>query len=112
MEYGWAHWDRVGEMEFPVAYLYRVGKSAARKYRRATPFAGPLAEEPQPWFEPGLLPALAGLSDRQRTAVVLRHGFGHTFSEISEVMGVSVPTVQKHVDRALVRLRRDLEVGS
>jgi RNA polymerase sigma factor (sigma-70 family) len=74
--------------------------------------AEPPADDQQPWFEPGLLPALVRLTDRQRTAVVLRHGFGHSFGEISDVMGVSIPTVQKHVDRALVKLRKSLEVGS
>lgn len=112
LEYAWAHWDRLEAMEFPVAYLYRVGRSAARRYRRGKPVADPPDDFQQPWFEPGLLPALARLSDRQRTAVVLRHGFGHTFGEISEVMGVSIPTVQKHIDRALAKLRRSLEVGS
>jgi RNA polymerase sigma-70 factor (ECF subfamily) len=99
-------------MEYPVAYLYRVGQSAAKRYRRGTPVADPPEQDQQPWFEPLLLPALARLSDRQRTAVVLRHGFGYTYLEISEVMGVSIPTVQKHIDRALAKLRRSLEVGS
>jgi RNA polymerase sigma factor (sigma-70 family) len=112
LEYAWAHWNRVEAMEYPVAYLYRVGQSAAKRYRRGTPVADPSEQDQQPWFEPVLLPALARLSDRQRTAVVLRHGFGYTYPEISEVMGVSIPTVQKHIDRALAKLRRSLEVGS
>ncbi len=87
-----------------------MGQSAAKKYRRGAVVADPQYDEPQPWFEPALIPALAGLSDRQRTAVVLRHGFGHSYREISEVMGVSVATVQKHIDRALTKLRRTLEV--
>lgn len=111
LEYAWTHWNRVGSMEFPVAYLYRVGQSSAKKYRRGETIADPPTEYSQPWFEPGLEPALSRLSDRQRTAVVLRHGFGHTFAEIAEVMGVSIPTVQKHIDRALSKLRRSLEVG-
>ena len=57
------------------------------------------------------MPELRRLSDRQRTAVVLRHSFGCTYEEISRVMGVTVPTVQKHVERALARLRRTLEVA-
>ena len=57
------------------------------------------------------MPALNRLSDRQRTAVILRHGFGHSYSEISDVMGVSIPTVQTHVDRALIKLRKALEVA-
>ena len=110
-EYAWRHWDRVSSMEHPVGYLFRVGRSAAKKYRKK-----PVATEPQvdaslPWVEPGLVPELRRLSDRQRTAVVLRHSFGCTYEEISRVMGVTVPTVQKHVERALARLRRTLEVA-
>ena len=64
-----------------------------------------------PWVEPALGDGLRGLSERQRTAVVLRHSFGYTYAEIGQVMGVSIPSVQKHIDRALSKLRRSLEVS-
>jgi RNA polymerase sigma factor (sigma-70 family) len=98
-------------MEHPVGYLYRVGRSAARKYRRAPVVGDPPGESSLPWIEPALEPALRRLSDRQRTAVVLKQSFGCTYDEISQVMGVSIPTVQKHIERALVKLRRRLEVA-
>jgi RNA polymerase sigma factor (sigma-70 family) len=111
-EYAWGHWDRVGSMEHPVGYLCRVGRSAARRYLRRGPVAtDPRCEESVPWFEPDLEPELRRLSERQRTAVVLRHSFGYTYDEISRVMGVSIPTVQKHVERALGKLRRRLEAA-
>ena len=111
-EYAWRHWDRVGSMEHPVGYLYRVGRSAARKYLRRGPvIADPPGDESLPWVEPELEPELRRLSERQRTAVVLRHSFGYTYDEISRVMKISIPTVQKHVERALGKLRRRLEVA-
>lgn len=110
-EYAWSHWNRIESMKYPVAYLFRVGQSAARRYRKRWSMRDRLLEDQQPWFEPALVPALNRLSDRQRTAVILRHGFGHTYSEISDVMGVSIPTVQTHVDRALVKLRKAMEVA-
>ena len=110
-EYAWCHWDRVASMVHPVGYLFRVGRSAAKKYRRAPFVADPRVDSSLPWFEPALVPELRRLSDRQRTAVVLRHSFGCTYDEISRVMGVSIPTVQKHVERALAKLRRSLEVA-
>ncbi|MGB5168896.1 MAG: sigma-70 family RNA polymerase sigma factor [Acidimicrobiia bacterium] len=110
-EYAWRHWDRVALMEHPVGYLFRVGRSAAKKYRKRPVAAEPQIDASLPWFEPGLVPELRRLSDRQRTAVVLRHSFGCTYDEISRVMGVSVPTVQKHVERALGKLRSTLEVA-
>ena len=110
LEYAWRHWDRIESMDHPVAYLYRVGRSASRKYRRRPPVADPAPESHDPWVEPNLEPLLDGLSDRQRTAVVLRHSFGYTLGEIADVMGISVSSVQKHVDRGLARLRKGLEV--
>lgn len=110
-EYAWSHWDRVRSMEHPVGYLYRVGRSAAKKYRRARVVADPPIESSLPWVEPELGPELRRLSDRQRTAVILKHSFGYTYNEISQVMGVSIPTVQKHIERALGKLRRSLEVA-
>jgi hypothetical protein len=37
LAYGWEHWDRVGSMENPVGYLYRVGRSKARKRVEVNP---------------------------------------------------------------------------
>ena len=72
--------------------------------------ADPPGDTSPPWVEPELETGLRRLSERQRTAVILRHSFGCTHREISEVMGVSIPTVQKHIERALGTLRRRLEV--
>jgi RNA polymerase sigma factor (sigma-70 family) len=63
-----------------------------------------------PWIEPGLQRAVADLSENQRVAVVLVHGFGWTASEVAELLGVRATTVQTHVERALARLRVALEV--
>ncbi|MDJ0792298.1 MAG: sigma-70 family RNA polymerase sigma factor [Acidimicrobiia bacterium] len=111
LEYAWSHWDRVGSMAHPAAYLYRVGQSASRRYRRPQGVAGEPQVATTPWFEPALEPALAKLSDRQRVAVVLRHSFGYRFDEIADVMGISISSVQKHIDRGLQKLRRRLEVS-
>jgi len=111
LEYAWRHWDRVGSMDHPVAYLYRVGRSAARKYRERPLLGEPAQGGRDPWVEPNLEFVLGRLSERQRTAVVLRHSFGYTLDEIADVMGISVSSVQKHVDRGLEKLRKGLEVS-
>jgi DNA-directed RNA polymerase specialized sigma24 family protein len=110
LEYGWSNWARVGSMQHPVGYLYKVGRSRARRYLRRPGIPAPDAPAGMPWVEPGLEGALSGLSERQRTAVVLMHSFNWTHREIANFMGVAIPTVQKHVERALGRLRRVLEV--
>jgi RNA polymerase sigma factor (sigma-70 family) len=63
-----------------------------------------------PWIEPGLPKALGALSEHQRVAVVLAHGFGWTHREVAELLGVSTSTVQNHVERGLKKLRGTLEV--
>jgi DNA-directed RNA polymerase specialized sigma24 family protein len=42
--------------------------------------------------------------------VLLVKGYGWSYREVADLMEVGVSTVQKHVDRALARLRKELEV--
>jgi DNA-directed RNA polymerase specialized sigma24 family protein len=108
LAWGWEHWARVRDMQNPVGYLYRVGRSRARGRREPVVFAR--ADTPEPWVEPQLASALAHLSERQRLSVVLVHGFGWTLREVSELAGIKVTSVQSHLDRALVYLRAALGV--
>jgi hypothetical protein len=41
---------------------------------------------------------------------MLVHSLQWTLSEVAELQGVSKPTVQKHVDRGLAKLRKGLKV--
>jgi DNA-directed RNA polymerase specialized sigma24 family protein len=94
-------------MRNAAGYLYRVGQSRTRPRRRA------LMELPspagEPWVEPALPAALLALSEGQRTAVVLVHGFGWTLREVAELTGVRRTTVQNHLERGLARLRISME---
>ncbi len=108
--YAWEHWDRVGVMEHPSAYLYRVGRSKAKRYWRKRRVFPDVPTDTMPLVEPGLAPALAGLSEKQRVTVLLIHGFGWTHAEVAQFLDVAVGTVQKHLERGMSRLRSDLEV--
>ena len=108
LAYGWEHWERIESMENPVGYLYRVGRSAVRPPRRLQLPPMPLTRTPV--VEPALPAALAKLSDRQRVAVVLVHGFDWKHIEVAELLGVNAPTVATHVRRGLAKLRRHLKV--
>lgn len=111
LAYGWQHWDRVAEMDNPVGYLYRVGERWGRRQRpkqaigTADAAAGPELE-----FEPGLAPALAALSVRQRQVVVLTTGYGLTHAETADLLGIRRSSVQNHAERGLKRLRDHLGV--
>lgn len=63
-----------------------------------------------PWIEPGLRPALAALSERQRIVVALIHGMGMSFGEMADLIGVTKSSVQTHERRAMKSLRRSLGV--
>ncbi|HEX3428405.1 MAG TPA: RNA polymerase sigma factor, partial [Candidatus Limnocylindrales bacterium] len=66
------------------------------------PLADPLGrrEERETWAR-----LLADLTPAQRTAVVLRHVDGMSYSEIAEAVGRPEGTVKAHVHRGLAALR-------
>jgi RNA polymerase sigma factor (sigma-70 family) len=115
LAYAWEHWERIREMANPAGYLYRVGRSRGvqmyRRHRGELRFPDPpsVAEDP-PLFEPGLPAALGSLSRQQRVVVMLLHGYGWTQREVSEVLQISLGSVQRHAERGLERLRRRLKV--
>jgi RNA polymerase sigma-70 factor (ECF subfamily) len=110
LAYGFQHWDRVGAMDNPAGYLYRVGQSAARRQFRRPPLLPASASAGLPAFEPGLAPALASLTEVQRSAVVMVHALGWPIVDVADLLGVDESTVRTHIRRALDKLRAALEV--
>lgn len=109
--YAWRHWERVRDMENPAGYLYRVGRSNVRRYRQRPVILPPEIATSDPWVEPNLGEALERLTERQRTAVMLVEGYGWTFQEVADVLSLSRSSVQRHVERGMVKLRAALEVS-
>ncbi len=110
LAWAWEHRDRLEELTNPVAYLYRVGRSRTRP-RLRTFLPDPPEAHHELWVEPELLGALKALTERQRVAVVLVHGYGWSLVEVGALLDLKATTVQNHVQRGLERLRRRLEVG-
>ena len=111
LSYGWEHWSRLKKMRNPVGYLYRVGQTKAnRSTTRANPVLPAPAAGHELWVEPGLTAALALLSDRQRTTVLLVHSFEWTHQEVADFLSLSTSSVQRHVERGMRKLRTALEV--
>lgn len=111
LAYGFEHWERVGPMENPAGYLYRVGQTAARREFRPQGFLPMPPALGDPVFEPGLAPALESLTESQRVGVVLVHGLGWTLREAAELLEVEVSTLRTHMQRAISKLRSALEVN-
>ena len=114
LAHAWERWDRVAGMENPVGYLYVVGRNRARRAfsrRRTAPIRYPLPTgDGAPRFEPALAGVLAALSERERTVVLLLHGFQWTMSEVAETLDLSKSTVQSYDERALAKLRSAMGV--
>jgi DNA-directed RNA polymerase specialized sigma24 family protein len=108
LAYAWEYWNELQEVNNVTGFLYRVGQSRTRQRKRRPLFAAP--NQPEPWFEPSLASALEELTDAQRSAVVLIHGFGWTLREVAECTGVKVTTVQNHLERGLKKLRMKMKV--
>lgn len=110
LSWAWEHWDRVEPMQNPVGYLYRVGRTSARRHLDVRPLVLPSATpdgEPDPM--PELAPALARLSEQQRAVVVLVHGYAISQREVADLLDIAVSTVREHLARAMTRLRAELE---
>jgi DNA-directed RNA polymerase specialized sigma24 family protein len=95
LAWAWERWDQVEALDHPLGYLYRVGQSRSRA-RRQPVIRGAVAHH-EDWFEPKLTPALDRLSERQRT-----------HREVAELTGLSISSVQNHLERGLSKLRKAL----
>ena len=53
--------------------------------------------------------AISNLRETQRTAFLLNRIEGKKYSEIAELLGISVKAVEKRMSQALASLRQDIE---
>jgi DNA-directed RNA polymerase specialized sigma24 family protein len=112
LAWAWEHFDRVEAMDNPAGYLWRVGQTSVRRAasrRRRWPGPDPAAATGgEHSYEPGLTRALGGLSERQRAAVLLVHGYGYPLAEAAGLLGCRVRTLRNHLDRGLAKIRLTL----
>ena len=113
LAWAWEHFDKVETLDNPAGYLWRVGqtsvrRAAGRRHRWHAPDAATAGGEPA--YEPGLAQALAGLSERQRAAVLLVHGYGYPLAEAAGLLGCRIRTLRNHLDRGLAKIRLTLGV--
>ena len=111
LAYAWEHWARVSQMDNPLGYLYRVAQSRMRR-RKAGHLPADESLEAMPDIDPRVGPAMRSLSEHQRVAVFLVHGFGWPHAEVAELLECTPSTVSTHVQRGLARLREILKVNA
>jgi RNA polymerase sigma factor (sigma-70 family) len=112
LAYAWEHWAEVSEMSSPVGFLFRVGQSQSRRYRRRPVWFPAASPAELPDVDPRLPSALGDLSRMQRIAVVLLYVEELSEREAAEAVGVSRATVRKHAERGLAKLQRALGVSN
>lgn len=113
----WERWDRVGAMDRPDGYLYRVAMNAFRKRWRRTRLDLRLrarAENERDPFEQAaakdvVARALALLPRRERAALVLTELLQLDSSEAGELLGIKPATVRVLTHRARERVRNAME---
>jgi DNA-directed RNA polymerase specialized sigma24 family protein len=106
-------WDRVGAMEAPAAWTYRVGVNLLRRRMRRVAFERGLLPDPPtppapPAIDSALWAAVRALPPRQRTAIGLRYVCDLPVDEVAAVMGVATGTVSATLTAARRRLAVDL----
>lgn len=111
LAYAWEHWARVSRMDNPVGYLYRVGQSRSRSYRREGARFPEVPPQELPDVDPRLPAALSQLSRMQRAAVVLLFVEELSEREVGEALAISRGAVRKHAERGLAKLRKALGVS-
>lgn len=101
--WGWENADRLLAMDNPTGYLYRV--ALTRSTPRKSPDLPAVDRARIPDVEPGLIPALVALPERQRASVWLVHACDWTYAEVAEALQIGTSTVGTHVTRGLDALR-------
>jgi RNA polymerase sigma-70 factor, ECF subfamily len=106
-------WDRVGTMEDPSGYLYRVAMNAFRSWHRRSALAAKRtirltrADESIAMIDEqdAVVRSLEPLSPRQRAVVVLIDLLGYSSEEAGQMLGIRASTVRTYAERA----HRDLK---
>jgi RNA polymerase sigma-70 factor, ECF subfamily len=109
----WERWDRRAAIDDPVAYLFRVALNGFRmRARRARVVARkilPAAGTRDPFDDvdvrEDLLRMLRGISQRQRTAILLTDILGYTSEQAAQIMGIRPPTVRALATQGRAALR-------
>lgn len=113
----WERWDRVAAMEDPVGFLYRVAmnlhrsrlRRAAVAIRRRVSTSSARDELAEVEAQDEAVRLLAGLTPRERSALVFTAFLGYSSEEAGRLMGIKASTVRVLTNRARASLRAHTE---
>jgi RNA polymerase sigma factor (sigma-70 family) len=109
----WERWDRIEEIDDPVAYLFRSALNGFRMRMRRTRTAArrlmPLASTRDPFDDVNVREdvrrMLRGLPPRQRAAIVLTEIFGYSSEQAARIMRIQPTTVRALASQGRAALR-------
>jgi RNA polymerase sigma factor (sigma-70 family) len=110
------HWNRVAEVEDPHGYLYRTAMNgfrrrhgrALRTAKRSIRLVSTDDEIAEIDERDAAVRALAGLSPRQRAAVVLVDLLEFRSDEAAQMLGIRASTLRMHASRAHAALKETM----
>lgn len=117
-------WQHCAEVRHPKSFIYTVARNAALnqvahdklKLRYAESNPVPVMDNANPQFlieeeefRQKFDRAIAGLTEAQRTAILLNRVEGKKYREIADMLDISVKAVEKRIHGALVSLREQIE---
>lgn len=110
-------WMRIRSKDDPAAWVHRVALNLANSYfrrklveRKATArmeSGRASASEPDAAAAVSLRQAIATLSKRQKTVLILRYYLDMSFPEVAEFMEIPLSTAKSLASRGMARLRTD-----
>jgi RNA polymerase sigma factor (sigma-70 family) len=113
----WSRWGAMRDEHHAGGFVFKTAmrlcaREASRRRRRSRTGTGPAGPDDlaRALDRQEVARALAGLSVRQRQAVVLRDWAGFDTPEVARLMGTREATVRVHLHRARGHLREALSV--
>jgi len=116
-------WQNCAEVRAPKSFLYTVASNAslnqiafekvilkyAESHESETDYSNPEFLMEQEEFRDKFDRAIAGLTEAQRTALLLNRIEGKKYREIAEMLGISMKAVEKRIHGALVHMREQID---
>lgn len=117
-------WQNCASVRSPKSFIYTVAKNSALNHTayqkvafkyaesnqgKSTDFESPDFKMEEEEFRQKFEKAIAGLTEAQRTALLLNRIEGKKYKEIAEMLGISVKAVEKRIHGALVALSEKIE---